>query len=181
MRQLRNKRAIVTVLSILCLPVMLAAQKTLEQNSPFLPPGYQENKPAEPEAPQAPPGMIAREIEFRGIVKFGNEYQFSLFDKRAQKGYWIKMNETQGGMSVRSYNPSEMSIAVSRDGRTERVSLLQATENPLPVPVAQVQPQAQPQQLPGAAQPTPAVRPAEQNQPNNVRTVPRRRVILPQR
>ncbi len=154
---------------------LAATAETLEEKSPFLPPGYNREGPAETVEAQAPPGVVAREVEFRGVVKFGAEYQFSLFDKRDQKGYWIRMNETKGGITVRSYNPSELTVAVSKGGRTERISLLEATEGPLPVPAAAVQ---QPQQIPGAqAVPTSPQTTIQSKAP----TVPRRRVILPKR
>jgi hypothetical protein len=163
----------------LAVPALLlsgaTAAESLSSKSPFLPPGYNQQGPAEPAQPQAPPGVIAREIEFRGVVKFGPEYQFSLFDKRDQKSYWIRMNETRGGITVRSYDPSELTVAVSKSGRTERIGLLEATENPLPVPAAQAAPAAS-QQISGAPAPEPRTT-IQSKAPR----VPRRRVILPQR
>ena len=162
-------------------PFMLSAE-TLESNNPFLPPGYGEKKEA-PEPVVQSNGPISREIEFRGLIKMNGQYQFSLFNKRDQKSYWLKENEAAAqGISVRDYNSGSQSLTVSKNGRTERITLIDAKSSPLPV-VASVSP---PVNTNGNAK-QPGLPPVLQNitKPTNnndvKRAVPRRRVILPKK
>ena len=117
---------------------MLSAE-SLESSNPFLPPGYGEKKEAPKPVVQSN-GPISREIEFRGLVKMKGQYQFSLFNKRDQKSYWLKENEAAAqGISVRNYDSGSQSLTVSMSGRTERITLIAANSSPLPV-VASVSP-----------------------------------------
>ena len=111
------------------------------------------------------------------------QYQFSLFNKRDQKSYWLKENEAAAqGISVRNYDSGSKSLTVSMSGRSERITLIAANSSPLPV-VASVSPPVNtngnskqsglPPELQNITKP---------NDNNNVkRAVPRRRVILPKK
>ena len=156
--------------------------ESLESSNPFLPPGYGEKKEAPKPVVQSN-GPISREIEFRGLVKMKGQYQFSLFNKRDQKSYWLKENEAAAqGISVRNYDSGSQSLTVSMSGRTERITLIAANSSPLPV-VASVSP---PVNTNGNAN-KPGLPPVLQNitKPTNnndvKRAVPRRRVILPKK
>ena len=156
--------------------------ETLESSNPFLPPGYGEEKEAPKPVVQSN-GPISREIEFRGLIKMNGQYQFSLFNKRDQKSYWLKENEAAAqGISVRNYDSGSQSITVSISGRTERITLITANSSPLPV-VASVSP---PVNTNGNAKqpglPAGLIKNAKEDKGNNTnRVVPRRRVILPKK
>ena len=156
--------------------------ESLQSSNPFLPPGYGEKKEAPKPVVQSN-GQISREIEFRGLVKMKGQYQFSLFNKRDQKSYWLKENEAAAqGISVSNYDSSSQSLTVRMSGRTERIALIAANSSPLPV-VASVSP---PVNTNGNVK-QPGLTPVSQNitKPNNnndvKRAVPRRRVILPKK
>ena len=160
----------------------LLSAETLESSNPFLPPGYGEEKEAPKPVVQSN-GPISREIEFRGLIKMNGQYQFSLFNKRDQKSYWLKENEAAAqGISVRNYDSGSQSITVSISGRTERITLIAANSSPLPV-VASVSPLVNTK---GSAN-KPVLTAVAQNiaKPNNSnndkRALPRRRVILPKK
>ncbi len=162
--------------------VSVLSAESLESSNPFLPPGYGEKKEVPKPVVQSN-GPISREIEFRGLVKMKGRYQFSLFNKRDQKSYWLKENEaTAQGISVRNYDSGSQSLTVSMSGRTERVTLISASSSPISV-VASVSP---PVNTNGNAN-KPGLPPVLQNiiKPNNSnndkRAVPRRRVILPKK
>lgn len=177
-----TKRAFLIGLTFALLTsVSVLSAETLVSSNPFLPPGYGEKKVApKPVVPSN--GPISREIEFRGLVKMNGQYQFSLFNKRDQKSYWLKENEASAqGISVRGYDSSSRSLTVNMNGRSERLSLMTANSTPLPV-VSSV---SQPKITNGKAN-QPTLPPALQNisQGNNNssrRVVPRRRVILPKK
>ena len=162
--------------------VSMLSAESLESSNPFLPPGYGEEKEAPKPVVQSN-GPISREIEFRGLVKMKGQYQFSLFNKRDQKSYWLKENEAAAqGISVRNYDSGSQSLTVSMSGRTERITLISANSSPLPV-VASVTP---PVNTNGNANkpglPPGLIKNGKEDKGNNTnRVVPRRRVILPKK
>lgn len=158
------------------LPLSLFAQNKLAEKSPFLPPGHGQKEPEPPKPVVQTQGPISRELEFRGIVQLGGVYQFSIFNKKDQKGYWLKEKQREDGISVTSFDPNASSIVVMMNGRSERLSLMSASENPMPV--AQAAPSG-PSKPPGLALPQANNNNADNN--NNRRRVPRRRVILPKK
>lgn len=167
----------------LTFPATLEAQfepgeARLIANSPFLPPGFNDPKP-EPLAPPPPPpgsGPIARELEFRGVVQIGGQYRFSIFNKSDQKSFWVPENQSESGISVRNYDANSMSLTVTYKGRSEKISLMSASDNPMPVAAS----------LPSAPPPSgppvpnlPQVRQTQSSGEQPARAIPRRRVILP--
>jgi hypothetical protein len=150
--------------------------ETLETSNPFLPPGYGAAKPEPPAPVVQANGPISREVEFRGIVQLDGSYQFSLFNKSENKGYWLFENQSEGGISVRGYEADSKTITVNMNGRSERLTLMSASEAPLPV-VSSV---SSPTQA-GANQPVlpPGLENANNNDQDRRRVIPRRRVILP--
>lgn len=144
----------------------------LSENSPFLPPGYND-KEEPPPPPVVNSGPLAREVEFRGIMKKDGEYQFSIFNKKEQKGYWLKENELQAGMTIGNYDPDSMAITLKSNGRSERISMASASENPLPVSMSSNNPNRQDADMPEMNSNT--------DDTNKRRIIPRRRVILPRK
>ena len=65
--------------------VALSAQVDLKTKSPFLPPIYGVVVAKTP-AP-APAGIIARQLEFRGVIQIGDQFHFSIFNKKENLGY----------------------------------------------------------------------------------------------
>ena len=161
----------------LCFSFTLSSAATLESKNPFLPPGYGEKKPEQPTPVVQTNGPIARELEFRGLAELEGVKQFSIFNKSEQRSYWLKENEMEDDIVVRGYDADSRSITITKSGRSERVSIMSATQAPLPVASSVT-----------VAAPTkpPAVSPPNLQNTNNAdanrnRVLPRRRVILPKR
>ncbi len=170
----------------LLLPLLLmgtasAVAASIETQSPFLPPNHGVVI-AKPPAP-APSGILARELELRGIIQIGGTFQFSVFSKKENMGYWIAENENANGISIRDFDASDQSVTVTKNGRSERLSLVAANEKPLPIkntgPVVSRGSSARP------AAPTPASLPALLKNQTKANPTPgnvvRRRVILPKK
>lgn len=160
------------------MPMQLHADpSTLESNSPFLPPNYSSQKAQAFKPEPTTPDALSRELEFRGIVQFNDIYQFSIFDKKNNQSYWIEENQSVNNISVSNFDLDTMRIMVTRNGRSEPLTLINVSDQPLPVAnatPASVPNQVQTPKIPGLSsvttQPTTSTR----------RTLPRRRrVILP--
>ena len=181
----RNNRfikSLLTICSCLCLNSHLqAATSKLESDSPFLPPGYSKLSQTSPKPTPQPNSPFARDLEFRGVVQLDGTYHFSLFKNSENKGYWISEDVPENGIQVNHFDASNMQITVTVNGRSEQLSLMPASESPLPVPVAAQPPS--PAQV--SAAPPPALPPGIQlpeinsNGTTAKRTIPRRRVIVP--
>jgi hypothetical protein len=168
-------------LSLLSNASPLSAE-TLESSNPFLPPGYGKIETAKKITPVVENGPISREIEFRGIVQLDGVYQFSVYNKTEQKGYWLRENQSENGISIRSFDPENQSITINMNGRSERLTLMSESGAPMPVAVSvntsqNSQSNANTQNLPSNLQNL------TQNSDSDSRrrVIPRRRVILPKK
>ena len=118
----------------LCLASSLAADSNLISESPFLPPGWSPAKPPVVQVqPQAAPPVLARQLEFKGVVDLGNGQQFSLFDKKSGESYWLPLNEMRDGFQVVRYEPNRASIYIRSGGRTEELRLATVDESPMQI------------------------------------------------
>ena len=157
---------------------LFAGESKLETHSPFLPPGYNTKKPEPPKPVQKVNGPLSRELEFRGVVQLNGVYEFSLFQKSENRGYWIPENGSENGISVRDFNLDTMSITVTLNGRAEQLTLMTATDSPLPVvtsPAAKAASQPNVPNIPGLTNS------ANKRPTATKRVIPRRRVILPRK
>lgn len=146
---------------------------TLVNKNPFLPTDYEKNKITVGRQEPQPSGTISKLVEFRGFITLGKVTQFSLYNKRENKSYWISENQSEGGISISDYDERSKAVTVRMNGRTERLTLMSVTNTPLPVVASYNQPAAQQVILP-SAQNNKSVQ-----QEDNRRVIPRRRVILP--
>ena len=168
-------RSLLVISACACLNSLYAdASSKLESNSPFLPTGYSKLKSVRPNPVPQSNSPLARDLEFRGVVQLDGVYQISLFKKSENRGYWISENGSESGISVSNFDADSMSVIVTADGRSEQLSLVSASENPLPV-VATSPSVQKPQTMPSNIQLPSNV----ENKPPTRRTIPRRRVILP--
>ncbi len=164
---------------IFCLglaPGLLLAQdgKSVLTKSPFLPPGFgrEVRTPEVPSGPQQ--GPLSREFEFRGVFQLGDTRQFSIFDRTNNKSRWVGVNEADERYSVVAYNPADRSITMRAGGRQETLSLMQATDTPLPVGNAKAT--EAPATSTGGT-PAATVNPAGSQAAPRTPVVPRRRIL----
>jgi len=170
------KRLLIILLCLASNAALHAASSKLESNSPFLPAGHNTMKVV-PKPPPVVNGPLSREIEFRGIVQMNGVYQFSLFNKKENRGYWIAENGAESGISVRNFDLDALRISVTLNGRTEQLTLMTATDSPLPVAISTT---AKPTKQ--ARQPNiPGLTPSTTKKKSASRVIPRRRVILPKK
>ena len=176
---LSRKRLALLIVSVAA--ALPATASNLESNNPFLPPGYN-NKPPEPKpvtpAPVRQNGPLSREIEFRGFVKFGNQYQFGIKKKNSDESFWLTEGQaSESGIQVRGFDLDSKSITISMNGRSERISLSEDAGSSSPLPVAGFMP-------PGhttSSIATPKATVTNTTSPAKKTSKPRRRVITRRR
>ena len=169
------KSVLIALVSLPISAALVANASSLETDSPFLPSGYSNKKPAPVRPTPATNGPLAKQLEFRGVVQMNDTYEFSLFNKKENRGYWIPENGNVSGVSVRNFKLDSMTITVSLNGRTELLTLMSATDSPLPVVASTVTKPAQPPIIPELNTNT------AQKKNTSSRVIPRRRVILPKK
>ncbi len=118
----------------LCFAGTLAAESNLISKSPFLPPGWRPPQPPTVQPPpQAAPPILARQLEFKGMIDFGDEQKFSLYDKKSGDSYWMPLNEMREGFQVIRYDPGRASIYIRSGGRTEELQMATVDETPMQI------------------------------------------------
>lgn len=122
------KALLISLTFLLSNTVLLASYHNLESNNPFSPPKKQKIQPPKP-LPQKN-GLISREIEFHGLFKMGGVCEFSLFDKKLNKSYWIMENCLQNGIKVSNFDAANMTIEVTKNNITEKLKIFIATYIP---------------------------------------------------
>jgi hypothetical protein len=146
---------------------------SLIENSPFIPEGFKANQ-RDTRKDTAKTDLAVRDIELRGIYSLDAEFYFNIFNKSAQKGDWVRLNDPNSSYRVIRFDEASNRIQINLDGKTEELYLRKPDNKPLPVKTA------------------PAVAPTSPNQAraantNNARSrrgntpVVRRRVITPNR
>lgn len=145
---------------------------TLETNNPFLPQDYVKRNIVSQPKPQ-PSILLSKLIEFRGFYTLGKITQFSIYDKKDKKSYWISQNQSEGGIRVNNFDKHSKSVTISMNGRTERLTLMSASNTSIPVAVSTAL-----FQNPTIVSPDGTY---EVKSNSKTRIIPRRRVILPQK
>jgi len=146
----------------------------LVKNSPFLPEGYQPPRPPDrtPPRPTRPPEERPLDkLEFRSIAKLSGETTFSLFDPTEKRGFWLTVNQSEGGFTLVEYKEKEDSVVVRHDGRTRVIPLRESKV----VAIADA-PATRPAPTPTAAPAAEAANPEERMQ-NLAEEIRRRREI----
>ena len=150
-------------------------KRDLVDDSPFLPPGYQQKIAAEKKktaAPPKPPPRLQQNLELRGMVRLGGVWRFSIFDKRTSKGQWIALKaRTDSGLTVLKFNDKENTVEVEEGGHTETLTMRDPSGTPVPIAhLKAARKSTPPKPKPTAKKPTPP-------KPNT--PIPRRRIVTP--
>jgi hypothetical protein len=172
-------KPLISILTLSLAATATLSAETLETANPFLPPGYGEKKPEAPTPVVQKNGPISREIEFRGVLKINGKYQFSVFNKSEKKSYWISENQAESGISIRGYEADSHTLTVNMNGRSEQLTLISASDSPLPV-ISSVNQANKPSNASNTNLP-PNLENLTNNNNDRRRVVPRRRVILPKK
>jgi len=118
---------------LLFVPLMLHASENLLENSPFLPPGFGEEKTEETEKDTQPTGPLAEMIEFRSVVRIDDQWLFSLYNKEEKRSLWVSLNEDDSHYRVTQFDPDENRLHLTFNERTEWLPLKVIAQQAAPV------------------------------------------------
>ncbi len=142
----------------------------LVDNSPFIPDNFNARQKAN--KPQSnKPKTSGLEVEFRGVYSIDGEYHFSIYNKKDQKGEWVRLGETGATYEVTGYDEASNSIQLNIDGKNQEMTLRTPDNKPIPVQTANATPKKTRQELAAANRAARAKK----------KPVVRRRVIVPNR
>lgn len=127
-----------TRMGLLCLMgVLLAGQSvwasSLAENSPFIPPN---TPPPSPNTPSAPPPE-AQNLAFRGVYSLNGVSYFNIFDKRQNKGAWVKEGDPTAQYEVTGFDEANMNVKLKLGGTDAELALDKPTWVSMPVQMAQ--------------------------------------------
>ncbi len=156
------------------------AGSNLIDNSPFIPDGFNASKGSEKKKQQNRKSVATRDIELRGVYSINGEYHFNIYNKKAQKGEWMRLNDPSSTYRILRFDEDTSSIQINLDGETEELSLKEPDNKPLPVRTASTK--APRGNRRGATNASTATRTqSRQGTARNRSPVVRRRVIVPNR
>ena len=104
--------------------VATASGADLKEDSPFLPPGGGE---VVPEQPSQPKPTLAN-LEFAGVMSFGQGTLISVHNLQTDKGVWIPLGGEEEGIRVLNYNPETQEVTIASLGVTTVLKLREAEE-----------------------------------------------------
>lgn len=170
------------------LTVLLAAQglqaKSLIENSPFIPEGW---TPPAPPTPSSNLNMGQKAAyELRGIESSGGRQSFYVFDRNANRGFWVAQGDLKPNIMVKRYDAGEQTLTVVINGREEKLSIAKPDMKPVAIktitpttvtatPTPQAGQPGQPQGVPAPTQPQAQQQSPQPSQPQVQQ--PRRRSI----
>lgn len=130
--RLRKQACVVTALG--ALSCALAHADASLTRSPFLPPDY-ERREVRPERVRQEPPREIRQLELRGIMKWGGKWRFSLYDPRKNKGSWVGLQDKEAEYYVVGFDPDTRVIALQEGGQVHRISLKSPDNKPVEIAV----------------------------------------------
>ncbi len=167
--------------AMLCLGVLwlssplLAQEKALEENSPFLPPNFGKQAEEKTEKEEVMQGPVSQAVEFRSMIKIGDEWNFSLYDIKEQKSVWISQSAATGPFKIEDISIPDKRIQLTMNGKTEWLAMKTPSN-------------AAAKGTPAATAPQPPTNTNVQQQRSssgrirlNRDNIPRRRVVVPTR
>ena len=105
----------------------------LIDNSPFVPDDFSPDYSRFFNAPGNSNTELAPNLEFRGFYSLAGEYYFNIYNNAKQKSDWVKIRESESPYQVLQFERNRNLIYIKFNSRTEKLTLVRPTHEPLPV------------------------------------------------
>ncbi len=84
----------------------------------------------------APVAAAAGAVEFVGVLRTGAEEVVCLYDTTKQRGYWLAVGQTEGGVALKSYDAAKRQATVELQGQAQTLALKEPKFEGTVTPVA---------------------------------------------
>ncbi len=111
------------------LPESVKEYAELIKRSPFLPSDYIVLEPDLAAEEEAPPE--AQDLELRGLLRMGDTFKASLYNKTSTDSFWITMGDPQASYKIREFDLEKRSIILD-DGFSKKTLTLIDPQPPAP-------------------------------------------------
>ena len=106
-------------------------------DNPFVPKNsgslIKARKTSEPQPIANATQVLQKYIQFKSIAIIDGKKYFGIYNKRTNKSFWIKENETVENIRVTNYNSKNNTITITDGINSETISIIAANETPLSV------------------------------------------------
>lgn len=98
----------------------------LLSDSPFVPPRKQQNAPSKKEENKNP---LQEQFEFRGLMEWGGDYSFSIYNKSEKKSHWLGINDPvrDTDFRVTSFDAQSQQVMVRLGEQEAFLQLMEAS------------------------------------------------------
>ncbi len=108
----------------------------LIDNSPFVPDDFSPDYSRLINVPGNSNTELTRILEFRGFYSLGGDYYFNIYNNAKQKSDWVKIRESEAPYQVLRFERNRNLIYIKFNNRTEKLTLVRPTHEPLPVTIS---------------------------------------------
>ena len=108
----------------------------LIDNSPFVPDDFSPDYSQLISAPGNSNRELTRMLEFRGFYSLAGEYYFNIYNNAKQKSDWVRIRESESPYQVLRFERNRNLIYIKFNSRTEKLTLVRPTHDPLPVTIS---------------------------------------------
>ena len=139
-----------------------AAEPSIMERSPFIPPDFTPPGSSRAEAAKA----TSNSYEFKGFYRIGDTYRFLVSEPRSNDGDWVELGDSKDNYEVRRFDPDSETLTLFFNNSENQLPLAELAANPTPMPVSgQIKTASQ---QPDQATPTPVrrtIRPTSRTAP----------------
>lgn len=98
---------------------------SLEENSPFVPFDYVSGQTELPMASEK------GGVELRGILDFGDEPRFSLYNSKTQESVWVNFKDQKARYYIDDYDPQKKLIVITINGLRQQLKVSKPLDEPV--------------------------------------------------
>lgn len=150
----------------LLLPAITLNANTLIENSPFIPANFSTAFASQTSGGNVRKNPAVASLDFQGVYTLNGETFINIFNRKSNKGHWVRLNDPKATFHVVRYNAGTSTITLNVNESLEDMPLKKTSGTPIPVNLT-----------PSAAKKSPAVKSTTTSR----QSVVRRRVIPPRR
>ncbi len=128
---------------VLVFPVLLMAagisfgqdSGSLDENSPFVPSGFNPKNKAGPKTKTARSSQRPQ-FEFQGFYQIGDSWMFSILNKSTNQSEWVGLNDSSSSYQVSHFDPDTNTVSFDFQNTPQELTLRKRSDTSIPVILA---------------------------------------------